>query len=91
MTTTGERLVTLSELPGVETAMTHFVAIDTSGGEGPGGTVLVGEVFVTLEDELVGAMADEGLVGVIEEPEPITVEPDIEIDIEDDGITGETC
>ena len=39
MTTTGEHLVTLSELLTIETAMTHFVAITTGGG-GPGGIAL---------------------------------------------------
>lgn len=48
MTTTGERLVTLSELPGVETAMVHFLAITTGGG-GPGGTVLVDMADVEFE------------------------------------------
>ena len=51
MTTTGERLVTLSELLTVETAMTHFVAIETGGG-GPGGTIVVDVGTLTLEPEV---------------------------------------
>ena len=64
--TTGERLVTLSGLPGVETAMTHYLAIDTSGGGGPGGTTIIdaftaelsGDIMVEIEDEMVTVTLD---------------------------------
>ena len=90
MTTTGERLVTLSELPTVETAMVHYLAIDTSG-SGGGGTVLVGELDIMIEGPIVAVSADEGLVGVIADDLELTVEEEIEIEVEDDGLTGETC
>ena len=51
MTTTGERLVTLSGLPGVETAMTHYLAITTGGGSG--GTVVMDIRDLILEPEEV--------------------------------------
>jgi hypothetical protein len=89
MTTTGERLVTLSELLTVETAMVHYLAITTGGGAG--GVVLVGELDVTLEDEITAAVDDTGLTGVVSDPVEITVDEEIEVDIEDDGLTGEIC
>ena len=51
MTTTGEHLVTLSELLTVETAMVHYLAIETGGG-GPGGTIVVDVGTLTLEPEV---------------------------------------
>lgn len=89
MTTTGERLVTLSELLTVETAMVHYLAIET--GSGPGGIAFIGEFDIDLEDPLEAAVVDDGLTAVIEDPVVIEVEDEIEVDIEDDDLTGETC
>ncbi len=92
MTTTGEQLVILSELPGVETAMTHFLAIDTSGSGGPSGTYLVGEVDVQFEPAIIGISNDAGLIGILDDVPTVVVEnDDIEIEVGDDGLTGETC
>jgi len=89
MTTTGERLVTLSELLTVETAMVHYLAIDTSG-SGGSGVVLVGELEITLDEEIIGTIG-EGLTAEIEDPIEIIVDDEVEVDIEDDGLTGEVC
>ena len=87
--TTGERLVTLSELLTVETAMTHFLAIDTSGTGG--GLVVVGELDVELEGRIVAQLSDAGITAVIEAGLEVDLEEDFDVDIEDDGITGRTC
>jgi len=60
MTTTGERLVILSELLTVETAMVHYLAIDTSGGGGPGGTVLVDFGYLDFEHDELDLISDDG-------------------------------
>lgn len=73
MTTTGERLVSLSGLPGVETAMTHFVAIET--GTGPGGTVLFDFADLELRDDVLTIAPDETLV----------IQADDRDSLEDDG------
>ena len=89
--TTGERLVILSELLTVETAMVHYLAIDTSGGGGPGGIVYINEIEVELEDGLT-ATVDEGLTAVIDEPIEVEVEDaEMDVEVDDDGITGEVC
>lgn len=58
MTTTGERLVILSELLTVETAMVHYLAIDTSGGGGPGGTVLADIGYLDIESDELELISD---------------------------------
>lgn len=64
MTTTGERLVTLSELLTVETAMVHYLAIET--GSGPGGTVFVDAFDAVLEPD-VDAMLEPDLIAIVED------------------------
>ena len=87
MTTTGERLVTLSELPGVETALVHFAAIDTSGG--PGGTVLVdmGDLIFEAEPDLV-LEPDPALVLATEDDMEIEGDGDMVLTPDDDVEVG---
>ena len=75
MTTTGEHLVTLSELLTVETAMTHFVAIETGGG-GPGGTIVADVGTLTLEPE---ADLDLGV------DDDLLLDADVDLEIDGDG------
>ena len=86
MTTTGERLVTLSELPGVETAMTHFVAITTGGGSG--GTVLIDLADLVFEQEADLVLAADGdlvlaadEVLVVDGEDDMTLTPDDDLEV----------
>ena len=91
MTTTGERLVTLSGLLTVETAMVHYLAIET--GSGPGGIAYINEIEVEVEPEdVLTATLGEGLTAVIEEPIDVEIEDEeIDVEVDNDGITGEVC
>ena len=88
--TTGERLVVLSELLTVETAMVHFLAIDTSG-TGGGGLVVVGEIDIELEGPIIAQLSDAGITAIIEPDFEVELEEDLEVDLEDEGLTGRVC
>ena len=83
MTTTGERLVTLSELLTVETAMVHYLAITTGGG-GPGGTIVVDFDDLELEPEVdLELGVDDDLM--IEGDGELELDGDDELNLEGDG------